>query len=209
MMQKVRIEDPGDTEYLEGDQINRSQLQASNLRIVKKVVVEEVGDSKYKVEDVVDKSTISRENRKLRSQGLKEVVFRPAKPAIFKPILLGITQAALSTDSFISAASFQETTRVLTEAAIEHKSDNLLGLKENVIMGHLIPAGTGLPKFQRLRVTRKSHLIEGSEEEITESGQIGEGEEYQEPAVAGMKIATDAEEGSKDDMTQESTPAEN
>jgi len=209
MMQKVRIEDPGDTEYLEGDQINRSQLQASNLRIVKNVVIEEVGDSKYKVDDIVEKTNLNRENRKLRSQGLKEAVFRPAKPAIFKPILLGITQAALSTDSFISAASFQETTRVLTEAAIEHKSDTLLGLKENVIMGHLIPAGTGLPKFQRLRVTKKSHLFEDSDSETTELSEVAGGEESEEPAAAGMGIAIDSDEPPVDDKNQESTPSEN
>ena len=169
MMQKVRIEDPGDTEYLEGDQVNRSNLQAANQRIVKKVVVVDQGESKYSIDDLVDRVTLNRENRKLRNQGLKEAETVPAKPAIFKPILLGITQAALSTDSFISAASFQETTRVLTEAAIEHKTDLLQGLKENVIMGHLIPAGTGLAKFQNLRVTknlsRRSEGIEGSEDE--------------------------------------------
>jgi DNA-directed RNA polymerase subunit beta' len=122
------------------------------------VVAEESGDSKYQTGDLVDRVTINKENRKLRSQGLKEIVTHPAKPAIFQPMLLGITQAALSTNSFISAASFQETTRVLTDAAIEHKTDFLRGLKENVIMGHLIPAGTGLNKFQKLRVSKKLPL---------------------------------------------------
>ena len=137
MMRWIKVEDPGDTDYLEGDQINRANLQASNLRIVKKVVIESPGDSKFKVDDIVDKMALSRENRKLRNQGLKEAEFRTAKPAIFKPILLGITQAALSTNSFISAASFQETTRVLTEAAIVHKSDKLLGLKESELSAYV------------------------------------------------------------------------
>lgn len=156
MMQKVRVEDPGDTHYLEGDQIDRFILQKSNQEITKKVVIEDPGDSKHEAEELADRIAVNRENRKLRNQGLKEIVSQPAKPAIFKPILLGITQAALSTNSFISAASFQETTRVLTDAAIEHKTDGLQGLKENVIMGHLIPAGTGLAKYQRLRVTKKT-----------------------------------------------------
>jgi DNA-directed RNA polymerase subunit beta' len=155
MMQKVRIEDPGDTDYLEGDQVDKIELQEENQKITRKAVIDEPGDSKYQVGDLIDRITINKENRKLRSQGLKEIVIHPAKPAIFQPMLLGITQAALSTNSFISAASFQETTRVLTDAAIEHKTDFLRGLKENVIMGHLIPAGTGLNKFQKLRVTKK------------------------------------------------------
>jgi DNA-directed RNA polymerase subunit beta' len=158
MMQKVRIEDPGDTDYLEGDQVDKFELQDENQKITRKVVAEESGDSKYQTGDLVDRVTINKENRKLRSQGLKEIVTHPAKPAIFQPMLLGITQAALSTNSFISAASFQETTRVLTDAAIEHKTDFLRGLKENVIMGHLIPAGTGLNKFQKLRVSKKLPL---------------------------------------------------
>ena len=181
MMQKVRIEDPGDTKYLEGDQVDRFNLQAANQKIVKKVVIEEGGESKFKVDDLVDRMAFNRENRKLRSQGLKEAVARPAKPAIFMPILLGITQAALSTNSFISAASFQETTRVLTEAAIEHKTDQLQGLKENVIMGHLIPAGTGLHAFQNLRVTKKIPPIE----EETETEIAVEETAGSEPAEAG------------------------
>ena len=155
MMQKVRIEDPGDTDFLEGDQVERTKVQNINQKITRKAVIEEIGDSKYDVADLVDRIALNRENRKLKSQGLKDAVIRSAKPAIFKPILMGITQASLSTTSFISAASFQETTRVLTDAAIENKTDALSGLKENVIMGHLVPAGTGLSKFQKLRVNKK------------------------------------------------------
>jgi DNA-directed RNA polymerase subunit beta' len=100
-------------------------------------------------------------NTDLRKKTKKIVELRDADPATAEPILLGITQAALSTESFISAASFQETTKVLTDAAIEGKVDHLLGLKENVIMGHLIPAGTGLKKFRNIIVT--------PEEEISQS----------------------------------------
>ena len=91
-------------------------------------------------------------NEKLEQGNKEKATFRSAKPATFHPLLLGITKAALGTDSFISAASFQETTRVLTEAAVKGRVDQLVGLKENVIMGHLIPAGTGLKHFKELLV---------------------------------------------------------
>src|SRR3990172_9522609 len=94
-------------------------------------------------------------NGDLRKRAKKVVEYRDAEAATSEPVLLGITSAALSTDSFISAASFQETTKVLTDAAIEGKVDYLLGLKENVIMGHLIPAGTGIKEFRDIIVTSK------------------------------------------------------
>jgi DNA-directed RNA polymerase subunit beta' len=94
-------------------------------------------------------------NGELRKKGKKVIEYKDAEPATSEPVLLGITTAALSTDSFISAASFQETTKVLTDAAIEGKLDSLLGLKENVIMGHLIPAGTGLKHFRDILVTMR------------------------------------------------------
>ena len=199
MMQKVMVEDPGDTQYLEGDQVNRFILQESNQLIAKKVVIEEVGDSKYKVEELVDRMAVNRENRKLRNQGLKEIVAQPAQPAIFKPILLGITQAALSTNSFISAASFQETTRVLTDAAIEHKTDELQGLKENVIMGHLIPAGTGLAKYQRLRVTKKTPPIPEEEAVEVEDTAAEGAKPIEEAAVNEVSEKAMVEDGSAQD----------
>jgi len=100
---------------------------------------------------------------------IKIIEFREAEPATFEYILLGITSASLSTESFISAASFQETTKVLTDAAIESKVDNLLGLKENVIMGHLIPAATGLKKFRNIIVTTEEDERRRAEEEAKES----------------------------------------
>jgi DNA-directed RNA polymerase subunit beta' len=101
----------------------------------------------------VSKKKARESNGDLRKKGKKVAEYRDAEAATSEPVLLGITSAALSTDSFISAASFQETTKVLTDAAIEGKVDNLLGLKENVIMGHLIPAGTGLKHFRDITVT--------------------------------------------------------
>jgi len=161
MLQKVRIEDPGDTNYLEGDQVDSSRFIPDNVHIMSKVVIEKVGDSRFQIGQLVDKIEFNKENRKLQAAELQPASARPARPAIYQPLLLGITQAALSTESFISAASFQETTRVLTEAAVERKIDYLNGLKENVIMGHLIPAGTGLSRYQKIRVER-----EGEEEEV-------------------------------------------
>ena len=101
----------------------------------------------------------------------KPIKFRKAKPSSFTPILLGITQAALNTESFISAASFQETTKVLTDAAVSGKEDHLVGLKENVIMGHLIPAGTGLAKFANLFVEKEDEELPEEEKELVDEEQ--------------------------------------
>jgi DNA-directed RNA polymerase subunit beta' len=180
MLQKVRIEDPGDTQYLEGDQVDVLRFQDENNKMLKMVVVDDAGDSKFQAEDLVDRGEFNRQNRRLKKEGKKEAVAHPGKPAIYQPLLLGITQASLSTESFISAASFQETTRVLTEAAVEKKVDRLSGLKENVIMGHLIPAGTGLTKYQKI-------AVEGPEEETeVEAERAVEGEE--KPPEAKVEI---------------------
>ncbi len=152
MLQKVKIEDPGDTMYLEGDQIDKISFLEENESIRDGVVVVDAGDSKYQVDEVVNKDELDRENEKLKEADKAPAGTRPTQPATFLPLLLGITKASLTTESFISAASFQETTRVLTDACIEGKVDKLLGLKENVIMGHLIPAGTGLHQYKGLKV---------------------------------------------------------
>lgn len=153
MMQKVKLEDPGDTHYLEGDQVDYARLLRENRQMTNRVVIIEPGDSKFKSGAIVDKKAYNRELRRLKKEdGAIEPEVRPARPAVYHQILLGITQASLATESFISAASFQETTRVLTEAAIERKTDYLYGLKENVIMGHLIPAGTGLLRYRKVQV---------------------------------------------------------
>jgi DNA-directed RNA polymerase subunit beta' len=163
MLQKVKIEDPGDTNYLEGEQVDKIRFLQHNEEIRNMVVVTNPGDSKLKMETLHERDEIDKINEKLAKSGKAEIEFRPAQPATFQPLLLGITKASLTTDSFISAASFQETTRVLTEASIEGKVDNLLGLKENVIMGNLIPAGTGLNKFKRLRIDAETEVDEMGE----------------------------------------------
>jgi DNA-directed RNA polymerase subunit beta' len=163
MLQKVKIEDPGDTEYLEGEQVDKIRFLQHNEQIRNMVVVTNPGDSKLKMDTLHERSEVDKVNEKLAKSGKASVEVRPAQPATFQPLLLGITKASLTTDSFISAASFQETTRVLTEASIEGKVDNLLGLKENVIMGNLIPAGTGLNKFKRLRIDAEGQVDEMGE----------------------------------------------
>jgi DNA-directed RNA polymerase subunit beta' len=160
MLQKVQILDGGDSMFLEGDQVDRATFLEENEKVMEKVVVADPGDSLFREGDLTDKKTIELINRDLKKDKKKPIKHRRAKPATFTPVLLGITQAALNTESFISAASFQETTKVLTEAAVAGKEDALIGLKENVIMGHLIPAGTGLAKYANL-------YVEGEEEEET------------------------------------------
>jgi DNA-directed RNA polymerase subunit beta' len=155
MLRKVCVEDPGDTEFLENDEVDRLRFLEINEAILNQVVIEEPGDSKLNVDEVVNKERVNLINEKLEQDGKKLAVFRSVKPATFHPLLLGITKAALGTDSFFSAASFQETTKVLTNAAIRGRVDKLEGLKENVIMGHLIPAGTGLKHLKHLRVWPK------------------------------------------------------
>ena len=156
MMQKVEIIDPANTTYLKGDRINRFNFANENKDTLNKVVVSDPGDSDYEVNDVVYIENVKDVNKDLKEQKKKIVKHKKAKPATSRPLLLGITRASLNTDSFISAASFQETTRVLTDAAVEGKTDNLLGLKENVILGRLIPAGTGLMQYRDLLVSSKN-----------------------------------------------------
>jgi DNA-directed RNA polymerase subunit beta' len=125
------------------------------------IFVTKRGDSKFKIAQMVDKKKFKETVADLKKKEKTPPEGRPAEPIMSEPVLLGITQAALTTESFISAASFQETTKVLTDAAIQAKVDDLMGLKENVIVGHLIPAGTGLPKFRDLIVMPK-----GEEERV-------------------------------------------
>jgi len=152
MLQKVKIEDAGDTPFLEGDQVDRLGFLQINERIRNQVVITGKGASKMQPGELVELEEFLKAVKKLEAAGKEPPVSRPAQPATFHPLLLGITKASLTTESFFSAASFQETTRVLTDAAVEGKVDELMGLKENVIMGYLIPAGTGLNKFLQLRV---------------------------------------------------------
>ncbi|MBN3034398.1 MAG: DNA-directed RNA polymerase subunit beta' [Bacteroidales bacterium] len=153
MMRKVEVEDPGDTKFLEGELVNKSDFQEENDNVFGKKVVEDPGDSTMlKPGQIISARKLRDENSQLKRKDKKLVEARDAKPATARQVLQGITRASLQTDSFISAASFQETTKVLTQAAVEAKTDPLLGLKENVIVGHLIPAGSGLREYESLIV---------------------------------------------------------
>jgi DNA-directed RNA polymerase subunit beta' len=170
MMKKVEVEDSGDTNYLSGDRVNRFAILKENREIAKKLLITDSGDSDYEDGDVVLASNIKDINKELKEVGKKKIKTTKPQPATFKPLLLGITRAALNTESFISAASFQETTRVLTDAAVESKTDHLLGLKENVIIGRLIPAGTGALKNINIISYNKNKSVElePETEEISE-----------------------------------------
>jgi DNA-directed RNA polymerase subunit beta' len=168
MMQKVRIVDPGDTKYLEGDHVDKAKLRDENENLGGKMIIVSKGDSKLKNGTTLTKKALRETNLDIKKKSKKIIEAREAEPATSEPILLGITQASLTTDSWISAASFQETTKVLTDAAIESKLDLLLGLKENVIMGHLIPAGTGQKKFRDVLVTTSETEEVEKEESVQE-----------------------------------------
>jgi DNA-directed RNA polymerase subunit beta' len=158
MMRKVEVEDQGDTKFLENELVNKIEFQEENDWIYGKKVVIEPGDSLiFKAGQIISARKLRDENSQLKRKDKKLVDARDASPATARQVLQGITKASLQTNSFISAASFQETTKVLTNAAINAKSDRLLGLKENVIVGHKIPAGTGLREYE--------DLIVGSREE--------------------------------------------
>lgn len=158
MMQKVEITDPGDTMFLEGDKIDRFEVNRTNDGLIGKFVISDPGESGLNYGAILERREIRDINASLIKEGKTEIQARESEPAISRPILLGITRAALSTESWLSAASFQETTKVLTQAAIEGKADMLLGLKENVVVGHRVPAGTGLRHYQDYIVGSKTDM---------------------------------------------------
>ncbi len=171
MMRKVEIVDPGDTKFLEKQIIDKNVFMLENDWIWDKKVIVEAGDSPLKPGQIITARKLRDENSILRRKDLTLIEARDAVPATSSQVLQGITRASLQTRSFISAASFQETTKVLNEAAINGKIDNLEGLKENVIVGHLIPAGTGTRRFQNMVVGSQEdydNILASKKESITE-----------------------------------------
>ena len=156
-LQKYLVNEIQEVYRLQGVNINDKHLEVIVRQMMRWVKIEDIGDTEFLPEEVVDRFKFREENARVLEGG--------GRPATGKPMLLGITKASLSTDSFISAASFQETTRVLTEAAINGKVDYLRGLKENVIIGHLIPAGTGMPSYRKLRLESEKNQISLEEDE--------------------------------------------
>lgn len=177
MMRKVRIDDPGDTTFLEQELVDKLDFADENDRIWGKKVVTNPGDSeRLKAGQIVTVRRLRDENSMLKRRDMKLVQVRDAVPATSTQILQGITRAALGTKSFMSAASFQETTKVLKEAAIRGKSDYLEGMKENVICGHLIPAGTGLRRWEKLIVGSREDYdrMEANRKNVLDYTQEGE-----------------------------------
>jgi len=171
---KYLVDEVQEVYRLQGVRINDKHIEVIVRQMLRRMRVKEVGDTDFLVGEQVEKVVFEETNRRMAEAG--------KEPAIAEPLLLGITKASLSTDSFISAASFQETTKVLTEASMWGKVDNLRGLKENVIMGRLIPAGTGMAKYHDIgiRIDAPDELLEGPDEEITpEPAPV-----HPEPAVA-------------------------
>ncbi len=173
MMRKVQINEPGDTRFLEQQIVDKLDFAEENDRIWGKKVVVDAGDSEtMKKGMIVTARKLRDENSQLKRRDLKLVKVRDAMAATSTQILQGITRAALQTKSFMSAASFQETTKVLNEAAISGKTDNLEGMKENVICGHLIPAGTGLREFNRLIVADREEYERAQAAKAQEAAEV-------------------------------------
>ena len=154
MLRKIRVDNPGDTELLPNEVVDKYRFRMANETVVGAGKVKDPGDTNLKINQVVDKKTLKDLRDKCEAEGKEVPKVVKAKPATGTVLLLGITKASLQSESFLSGASFQETTKVLTEAALAGKSDTLQGLKENVLLGHLIPVGTGFAEYQNLTVVK-------------------------------------------------------
>jgi DNA-directed RNA polymerase subunit beta' len=152
MLRKVKVEDPGDSKFLPGEVVDKFRFRQGNELVSQSVRISEPGGTDYKEGDVVLRRDFKEANEAAEAAGKDPAKSKKPRPARGKTLLLGITKASLQSESFISAASFQETTKVLTEAALAGAVDTLVGLKENVILGHLIPAGTGFSPHLNLRL---------------------------------------------------------
>ncbi|HKI37313.1 MAG TPA: DNA-directed RNA polymerase subunit beta' [Gemmataceae bacterium] len=185
MLRKVKVETTGDTGLLPGIVIDKFAFQAVNDRLKDCVKIKEAGSSKFEAGKIVSKEAFEEERARLEAEGRELPTFVPPTPATRSTQLLGITKAAVQSDSFISAASFQETTKVLTEAALAGKVDYLVGLKENVILGHLVPAGTGFRTHQdaEVRLNAPAHAAAAAAP-VTGDGQTAEETPALQPAGA-------------------------
>jgi DNA-directed RNA polymerase subunit beta' len=173
-LQRYLVNEIQEVYRLQGVNINDKHIEVIVRQMLRWVRVKEVGDTEFLLEDMVDRFRFQDENERVNAEG--------GQPAQAEPLLLGITKASLSTESFISAASFQETTRVLTEAAISGKVDYLRGLKENVIMGRLIPAGTGMEYYRAMRLEPDRTIEPEEEQEEYPAGEVPAAEEIKAKA---------------------------
>ena len=160
MLRKVKIDTVGDTKLLPGSMMDKHEFRQANEQIAECLRITDKGDSEFEVGTIVPKDVLAQNNESIEALGGTPAKGTKPKPATASTQLLGITKASVQSTSFISAASFQETTKVLTEAALAGRVDNLVGLKENVILGHLIPAGTGFNTFQTSEVRVRPEALE-------------------------------------------------
>jgi DNA-directed RNA polymerase subunit beta' len=165
MLRKVKVTEPGDTTLLPGSTIDKYEFRSANQQVRESVQISDPGSTEYVLQDVVTLSTLEQVNAEIEAEGGAPADFTKARPSRAVTQLLGITKAAVQSESFISAASFQETTKVLTEAALGGRVDHLVGLKENVILGHLIPAGTGFHSHQDADVRIRPEALQELQEE--------------------------------------------
>jgi DNA-directed RNA polymerase subunit beta' len=152
MLRKVKVEDPGDSKMLPGEVVDKFRFRQANDLLNQSLKIADPGGTELKEGEVLDKATLREKNEAAEAAGKDPAKGKKPRPARAKTLLLGITKASLQSESFISAASFQETTKVLTEAALAGAVDTLVGLKENVILGHLIPAGTAFQPHLNLKI---------------------------------------------------------
>jgi DNA-directed RNA polymerase subunit beta' len=171
MLRKVKIDSVGDSSLLPGDVVDKFRFRAENERMAGSLKIVEPGDTSLPKGDVVLKEKVEQANVEAEAAGKEPAKTRRPKPATAKTLLLGVTKASLQSESFLSAASFQESTKVFTEAALAGKVDDLRGLKENVILGHLIPAGTSFRPYMDMKLKRAVALPElrTTSEEMTEA----------------------------------------
>jgi len=163
MLGKTRVISTGDTNILPNEVVDKFHFRDENNRIADMLIVTEAGDTNLVVDSMVDKEVVKEQNALAEAEGREPAKTKKPKPASGRTLLLGITKASLQAESFLSGASFQETTKVLTEASLRGAVDELKGLKENVLLGHLIPAGTGFDEYQNMRVNR---LVEEPVDEL-------------------------------------------
>ncbi|MCH8148936.1 MAG: DNA-directed RNA polymerase subunit beta', partial [Planctomycetes bacterium] len=185
MLRKVKVESPGDSKFLPGEMIDKIKFRAENERLTKSVMISNPGDSDLAEGTIIAKADLAAKNEEVEEAGGERAKGKKPKPATATTLLLGITKASLSSESFISSASFQETTKVLTEAALGGVVDELRGLKENVILGHLIPAGSAFPRYQLMRVKHLGEPIPVP----TEIAEVGIGALSTPPVSAPAAIA--------------------
>jgi DNA-directed RNA polymerase subunit beta' len=160
MLRKVKIDAEGDSRFLPSEVVDKFRFRQENQRLARSVKISEPGDTDFEVGQIVSKDEFVSKNDDMEALGAAPAKGRKPKPASAKTLLLGITKASLQSESFISAASFQETTKVLTQASLAGQEDRLVGLKENVILGRLIPAGTGFRGYQDIKLEHTGEPVE-------------------------------------------------